>query len=164
MQTPEDKRAPRPFEPPPWEREQFEGLARGQGGEDPPAPPEPDAPQEATAASQPASTEERSEGAKAAGDNGVESPSEAQMDAMVIGLGAEEGPSSRSFFGCGVAASIVSAFTGTVVLVYSVVVYVRTSSAGALAVVGPMALAMTGLAILGSSLWLAVRTYNRRGA
>ena len=82
---------------------------------------------------------------------------------MLHELSAAEGRGhADSTFAWTVGVAVFVAFLGTVLLGYSVVVIVRTYSAGLTAVAGAVILGMMGLMLLASATWMGVRAINNR--
>ena len=188
MDRPKDRREPKRFEPPPWERDRFEEIERKRADEldeerrareallglaatEEAAEP---AGQEAP----PAGEAESAEVAVPVSDREpVPAPTDgtapsgtkaAQLDAMIIGLSAEERDTfGGDSFAWGMGAAALLGFVGTVMLAYAVVALVRTGGAGGeagtLALAGAGVVGFFGLVIMGSAAWLGMRTYGNRG-
>ena len=146
MVTPGHKREPRRYESPPWEHA-GSGEPKRRDAEEPPVPETPELESE-----QPESK------------SATEGPGEARMDAMIIELSVEERvDSTGSTFVLGMSVAVFVAFLGVVLSGYAVVAFARTYAAGPLALAGSVVVGTVGFMLLGSAVWLGVRTYDKRG-
>ncbi|GAB4279654.1 MAG: hypothetical protein Kow0056_13110 [Coriobacteriia bacterium] len=179
MVAADEVREPRKFEPPPWEKEQFEAIQRrkqesGQGR--PGAPGEDEAgsgagPTEAQQApvrpqeqgptgEQPAT---QGDATRPAGEERTKDI-EAEAEALLASLSLEEretaaGPDP---FKLAIGAAAFLVFVGTVFLIYAFIALSRSYQAGLVAVVGSMIVALMGLMFIGTGAWMGIRAYNRR--
>jgi len=170
------RRDPRSFEPPPWERAQFEELAKLKTAE------------------HEAETEDSSEEAEvvqvgggttvvdvtnravvevihppaASGDTaGAEQASpvldEAAMLEMMARLSEEEPPVVREIWRLAVVASTVLGSIGLMMIVFGAVGLTRTARAGLTGVLGGAILIVFGLGMIALAVWMVVRTLKQRG-
>jgi len=139
------KRAPKEFEPPPWEREAFEEFARRRASET-------ENPLQApmTAPEKPA--------VKAVLD-------EQMVDGMLVQLGMQQHEDvSASVWKVGIGAAVLLFLMGTWAALFSVVALSKTfKEGGMLALLSSSLVGMIGLGMLGLGVWLGVRSYNKRG-
>lgn len=129
----------RPFEPPPWEREQFEELERIRNEREEPAPVQRQAPPDEAVAQ--------------------------KAQEMLFELAAQETVEyGERGWAWGLAASVFLGFVGVVFVVYATVALVRTRGAGAFALAGASVVGLIGFAMTGLAVMMAMRSWQRRGA
>jgi hypothetical protein len=176
------KREAKRFEPPPWEREQFESLRKTRDEQAETEPPAVEARQEP----EPASAEEGTEGAAAAlaaelaavrqeaeeHDAEPEAPApkqaqrrapavpDAHVDAMLIQLGAEEPKVDEHLKVVGVFGSAVAMFFGVCMLFWGLFALMTTRGSFA-GVVGALIVLGMGAVFGGLGLWFGWRVTNR---
>jgi hypothetical protein len=169
-------RQPRSFEPPPWEREQFEELARQRAereaieAEAQRARDEADlraaeakARQTRDAPVSVAGAEGVQDAVSAAAPHGDQPPVAAEADVMLIGLAAEEPDPLRYVWLVWLAVAGLFALLGVGTLVLGAVGVARAQGSS-VATAWSFVLVVAGLASLGGAVWLTVRALGERGA
>ncbi|MDO9108288.1 MAG: hypothetical protein Q7U89_04765 [Coriobacteriia bacterium] len=132
------KRAPRFFEPPPWESQQSDELA--------------------------AAKQVRAESAKdVLAEAEPAKIDEAAMAEMLAKLAAEETHTNQGLWQAGVVASVGVGSIGLIVLIFGFVGFARTAKAGPVGVAGGAILVVFGLGMIALAIWLVVRTLKQRG-
>lgn len=175
------RRDPKSFEPPPWERAQFEELARAKEAE---AEAEAAAQQalaarlaqeqaQANMAAEPEArpaqpVEESTAAVDAPGADTAEQPvnpavSEAALMEMMAGLAAQEPPATKGFWQLGAIAAVVLAAIGSMMLVFGIIGLAKTSDAGLVGKLGGTILVGFGLGMIAIAIWVIVRTLKQRG-
>lgn len=178
---PPRREAKKAFEPPPWERDQFDELNRRKQAE------QETAAEQAEQADVTAALEEAA--AKAAGpdetvvptavigEGNVEMSSDTlvagvadgggdedeRIDAMLLGLKSEEPPFGRQLWKVSIVAGMVLAATGLIMTVWGVFAIAATGRTGALGSLGGGILVAFGLGFSGVGVWMAFRTLRQRG-
>ncbi len=148
------KREAKRFEPPPWEREQFEAMQRRRVEEEQASAEEP-APEEEPAGLEPA--EPAQEAAEA--PRGV---SEAELDAMLAQLQAEEPRAEEHLKAVGLFAAAIAAIVGVSMLAWGS--YMLMTAQGRLAaVVGALILLAMGSVLGLTGLWVGRNATSRQG-
>lgn len=166
------KREARKFEPPPWEREQFEALEQRRAEDSPPAEqPEPGpgeartppVTEEASAAPEPVSAETPAEEPEQRGrltGNALPIP-EAQVDTMLIQLSAEEPKVDRHLKSVGLFASAIVMLLGVSLLAQGVIAMLKARGTFA-GMIGALIVAGFGAFLGGMGLWFGMRV-TRQG-
>ncbi len=172
-----DKKRPRSFEPPPWEREQFEELARRREQEArlreerTRAEAEAEEAMRRVAAQASTAAEER----QPAAEGGTEAVPGAETSVVPTGgddpakrllfqLQAEEREQyGGSIWRFGIAAAVLLAVIGCGMLAISVRAAARTTESGMAGLVGSAIIGIVGTLILGIAVWQGVRSYEKRG-
>ncbi|MDY0087672.1 MAG: hypothetical protein RBS78_03890 [Coriobacteriia bacterium] len=162
--VPESKR----FEPPPWEREQFEELERKLA-------------QRARAAEQSAEVEvadagERGEDARRRESPPSEPPTPekedgattsrargAEIETMLMALKAEEGPAAGEVWKLGLTASAFVCAVGVMLVIWGTVALARTQGRGATGTIGAMIMSLMGGLFIGLAAWMGLRSLKQRG-
>jgi hypothetical protein len=171
-----EKREPRKFEPPPWERERFEKLERQDSDhgrttepDEGPADESAGAEDDEISALLSAQTRARAEATGSGGPSdepATDQDLERTMSEMLAGLSAQEREQGSTVdtrrIGYGVA--LLLAFFGTALGIWSIVAYVRTSNAGILAVSGSCIVGFMSLMMLVAAGWAVTRANKSRGA
>jgi len=165
------RRTPKPFEPPPWERDQFDELARRKAEEaarlEAAAAAEREAVQAAaaalTASEEPAAVPEEGvvtaeQDAAAAGKPAVD---QVKLDAMLLELSGQEPSAVREVHRAGAIAAWVLAAFGSVMLGLGIVLLVR---GGQQALAGSGIIAAVGLFVIGFAIWLGYRASRGQGS
>jgi uncharacterized membrane protein len=166
------KREARQFEPPPWEREQFEELERQRQARQPAEAPEPAeaaAPEPAqvaaepvavTAAGGPEPTAAMPAGGPGEAAEAPEGPSDERVQAMLLQLAAEEPTVRADVKVVGTGASIALMLVGVSMLAFAFVGFLRTrgSAQGA---IGSLILLVIGVMIAVVGVWLGMRVTKR---
>lgn len=175
MMDTSNKREAGQFEPPPWEREQFEELRRRRQEQE---RLEQLAASEVVPEEQPPGTElqpaetardaEVSQEDVASDQRMKEKPSregtdEKMMAAMLLQLQAEEPARNEALWKIGIVFSVGATAIGLVLLTWGIVAMVRTGSLGATGVVGSTILMAFGGLFVGLGIWTAVRSLKQRG-
>jgi hypothetical protein len=172
---PERREAKKAFEPPPWEQDQFDELARrkeaertaaeivaGAANEDPASA--------STTEEQPieAPSEESAKTAlytppitPADADQGTEE--DPRIETMLIGLRHEEPPFGTQMWKVATAAGAVLALVGVVLTVWGLVAMGAARRAGAFGALGGGILVVFGLGFVGVGGWMAFRTLRQQG-
>ncbi len=177
--TEEPIRQPRDFEPPPWEREQFDELARRRAEA---AAAEAAAGRQAeqaavAAAAEPAEGVEPAAVAVPAGARGPAEgmtrdevaprvsggPDAASVDVMLMGLAAEEPRAFRNVWVVWIVAAVVFGAVGVIALVLGLFGVANARGSG-VAVGWAMALNVGGIAALGTAGWMLTKALGERGA
>jgi len=179
---PPERREPKRFEPPPWERGAFEELSRAKAAEQ--AAAEAEAAAAAAAAEierQTAEARAAETSADAAGSEPAEAAtavaeeveqdeakpkvSDAEVTEMMAGLRAEEPTSMQSYGAIAIALSVFTGLVGVVMLVWAMAMFVSASARGTgrVGVVSGSIVAVFGALFIGLSIWVAVRTLRQRG-
>ena len=162
----------RTFEPPPWEREQFEELARRKEAEriaaeaaagtviEPPAVAE-----TPEIAEQPApKTESGKEGQDVRTKTvSAEAAEDARAEALLIGLRNEDPPFGEELWKVAVAAGAVLASVGAILVVWGVFAIATVRRTGATGSLGGGILVVFGLGFVGVGGWMAFRTLRQQG-
>jgi hypothetical protein len=175
--TDEPRREPRSFEPPPWERERFDELARRRA--------EADAAAAALAREQGAAPSEQV--VQAEGDGPGAAPlaqdagpaaaapapaptaaaaaplDEARVDVMMMGLAAEEPPAFPNVWVVWLVTGCVFGVLGLASLVIGGAGMFMSRGAG-IGTTWAVVLGMTGLAGLGAAAWMVAKALGERGA
>jgi Tfp pilus assembly protein FimV len=188
FEPPPERRPPKPFEPPPWEKAQFEELERRKAEEAAraaQAAAEARAAQEAAEA-QPQVAEDAATGAAAqvaepviAADTVKSVPkapitpgeerltqagvSERQFEAMLIGLRTEEPPIGRGLWKISLVAGVFVLVVGLVLAIWGSVALMAARKTGATGALGGMVLLFFGVGFAGVGVWLAFRTLREQG-
>ena len=178
--TPNDEqKKPRPFEPPPWEKELYDELAQKKGEEPAGARGlgavresrgERETPAEEATAEPVASAETE----RATGEGALPAKTEAPpvaagdigdvAEKMLFELAAQEsaeGPTHVWAWSLGV--GLLVGLIGLSMATYSVVALSRTYGAGVTALAGSSIMGLFGLVMLGMGAWVAVRSWSKRG-
>jgi hypothetical protein len=149
------------FEPPPWERERFEELARKREAAEKAATP---APEEASGEllvepepASPVSPAREPEGAKAA-----PTLDERKVKAMLVQLSGEEGPATRTVAQAGKVTAMILVAIGVGMMVFGAVLASR--SAAVEGRIGAGVIAILGAFVAGFAGWMWVRANNEQGS
>lgn len=175
MTDSQNRRPPKPFEPPPWERDRFDELARRrqeaqeeteiaealaalakqQVSAEPAAPPP--AEEQPPVAAEPAQ-----QAAPAAAPTERSELDDKIVDAMFVQLRAEEPAHDESLWKVSLVFSAFSALIGSVLVVWGLAALMKTGSAAAGMIGGSILLAFGGM-FVGIGAWMAVRSLKERG-
>jgi hypothetical protein len=168
FRVPTEKRAARPFEPPPWEKSAFDELEkrRQEPG------PEEEARGIAESETIAADAVPAAAGAKAEPDfvhtsgdvvsTGGGIP-ESKVVEMMAGLAAEEPRPHESYWSVALAVSLVLVAIGAVLLIWGVAALVSSSTTGWIGQLTGTGLGLFGTFFIGMGLWLLYRTLRQRG-
>ncbi len=167
-----DRRAPKAFEPPPWEREQFDELAKTKQAEEAvtgTAPEPVDAPAEEAFEPAAAESGQRTTAPAASGDAvDREAESSAKVDdaalvEMMATLAAEEPPAAQGLWQLGVIVAVGIGALGLMMLVIGAVGLSKTADSGPIGVLGGTILVGFGIGMIAIAVWMTVRTLKQRG-
>lgn len=161
--VPEHK-TPKPFEPPPWEKEAFDELKRKREQEVPApavaqAPVEPVQVEEGPLAP---ATEPRRTAGSAAGERRPQLD-EKQVIEMLAGLAEEEPDLAKTTRRVAFVTAIVLGALGMVLMVWGMAAIVGLRGKGPIGFAGGAILEMFGIGFLGAAVWLVYRTLKRQG-
>ena len=160
----EKKVAPRAFEPPPWEREAFEALARKRAEEQ--------AALEALAAAERAASGSEATTAEAlAGDAPAAEPAQPaapavddrQVQVMLMELGREETTPTRSVQLIARIAAVITGLIGAGMLAAGIFA-LQKAGGSTVGVMGSGALSVFGMCFFGMAAWVWVRSNRVRGS
>jgi len=169
------RRDPRSFEPPPWERAQFEELAKLKTPEQEPETEEasPVTVTEVGSATTVVDLTHKKVVETAPTSVGVGSatgttalPSaidEAAMLEMMAKLADEEPPVAQEIWRLAVVASTVLGSIGLMMIVFGAVGLTKTARAGLTGVLGGAILIVFGIGMIALAVWMVVRTLKQRG-
>lgn len=174
--TPAQRKAPKQFEPPPWEREAFEELAQRRGEQevadasavaistDEHAP---DRLADVLAA-QPKTTTVAAVEASASRERPASSAAvdEAQVLEMLVGLKAQEPTQNRVLSTAGLAVAALCGVMGTISIVWALAAGFKASKAtsnGDVAAFGAVVLGLFGMLFIGLAGWLWFKVMRQRG-
>lgn len=161
------RRVPRTFEPPPWERDQFEELARRKAEEAAQRAAEAAVVQEsvppATQESMPAAQAGTGDAAAASAADEKERPviDQAKIDAMVLELAGQDRPVVHEIKRFGRYAAWVLTSVGVVILGLGVVLAVRGGTQG---LAGAGMVVTVGVFVIGFAVWLGFRAGRGQGS
>jgi hypothetical protein len=171
---PERREAKKAFEPPPWEQEQFNELARRKEAEKTAAAIAAGVTNEGPVAAgiseerpldapsgELARTEDSTPKAPVGTDSGSET--DPRVEAMLLGLRHEDPPFGKQLWKVAMAAGAVLALVGTVLTVWGVVAVSAARRTGALSALGGGVLVVFGLGFIGVGGWMAFRTLRQQG-
>jgi len=153
----DDVRTPRRFEPPPWERDQFEELRRRRESERPaPGPEAGDAlAQGVVAAAQPA----------ASGADGEAEALPAEVDVMMMELVAQEPDAVGPFRMAGLILAAIVGIVGIGTVIAGVVgLVMQGGRGGAMGALAASIVIAFGLLLVAGGGWLTVLALRQRGA
>jgi len=174
---PSERREPKEFEPPPWERDAFDERSRAMAAEQQAAQAEAAAAaeeQETASIAEPAGENATHHAVEAASANDGDAAepeaatpkvSEAQVTEMMAGLRAEEPTSMQSYGAIAIALSVFTGLLGVVMLVWAMAMFVSAGARGTgrVGIVSGSIVAIFGALFIGLSMWVAVRTLRQRG-
>jgi hypothetical protein len=171
--APTERRAPKPFEPPPWERDAFEELKRKQAEEGPPAAAEereedqapstvPTAPASAEQSGrEPEQVKETAPGSQEP-DDGAE-VDEAQVIEMLAGLAEEDPARPQGYFTVAFGAGLLMVAIGGVLVIWAMAALVSSRQTGWVGQWSGAGLGLFGAFFLGMGVWMLYRTLKQRG-
>jgi hypothetical protein len=169
---PPRREAKKAFEPPPWEQDQFEELARRKDAEKAVAEiavsldgPTQEASTEESKAQGPAArdvcTMEGPQGGEAA--VGEAADEELRIETMMLGLRNEEPPFGTQLWKFAIAAGAVLVAVGIVIVIWGIFAVSVASRTGALGSLGGGVLVIFGLGFAGLGGWIALKTLRQQG-
>ncbi len=156
-----EKREARRFEPPPWEREQFEELARRRADEREKATSAPTSEEMA-----PAPTGERESDPVSGGSTTTASEKGADpeaFDMMIEALRKEEPEAAPGAWKIGLAAAVLIGTIGLMLVVWGAVALARAGPAGSAGVMGSMIISVMGVLFVALGAWAGLRSLRQRG-
>ena len=186
------RREVKPFEPPPWEKEQFERLAKERATQEAAQQAAAEAmierlqqevetaPGQTTGTEMPVAAVEEEVARVSTPLNGAEDAGpkaalpragaaqtggqvdEARLAEMMMGLRAEEPPELTGAWAVALGSAIVLAAVGIVLLIWGIVALTRPNM-GPIGTMGGMVLLAFGLIFMGACVWLGLRTLRQRG-
>ena len=172
---PARRREPAKFEPPPWEREQFEELAKSRVEQEPATAPAVGSPLAAPApsvAEQVLEAVQEAEDAESAGADSAD-VGEAQtarpgidpkrLEVMLMGLRAEEPRPEEAYWKVTTIAGGVSALIGFVITTWAIVAFATLWKSGPQGMTLASVLLVFGLGFVGGGIWLVARTLRQQG-
>jgi hypothetical protein len=151
------RREPRQFEPPPWEREQFERLERERAREAPAPVAEPGPPQAVPEAEPPAVTP------TAPAASPAEAPEIAGVDAMLLALKAEEPEAVADVWKYGLVAAAFVGTVGLMLVIWGMVALARSAGGGPAGIMGATIMSVMGGLFVGLAAWMGARSLKQRG-
>jgi hypothetical protein len=154
------RREPRRFEPPPWEREQFERLERERSRDVPVAKPEVDPPA-APETEAPRAVEPEPESEPVA--RRAEPPEVPGVDEMLLALKAEEPPAVESAWKFGLIASVLVGTIGLMLVIWGMVALARSAGSGPAGIMGATIMSVMGGLFVGLAAWMGARSLKQRG-
>jgi membrane-bound ClpP family serine protease len=173
FQTPPPRRQPRQFEPPPWEKDQFEALARERAEQE-------RAKREAAFAAAAAAAEQEAREKEASGsepdvvepDGRGSAPEEGlvarvelderQVELMMMGLREEEPPALQAMWLVNLIAGSLVGLVGLALGAWGLAALLNAKLGGA-GKLGGMVMVVFGLAFIGIGGWLVYRALRQRG-
>ncbi len=189
---PVERREAKRFEPPPWERDQFEELAR-QRAEQEAEQARLQAEAQAALAQEQAAAAERTmqqplepapgavsaaqtiDAETVADDNAppaagspttmaeVSGPEEAQLTEMLAGLAQEEPPAAEAYWKVNVAIGSVVVVIGLMFVVWAVTALVGAAKSGVVGVFGGSVLLIFGVGFMGGGVYVVVKNLRQQG-
>lgn len=165
---PGQRREPPKFEPPPWEREQFEELARTKKAQEPvvPVEPEPEAASEeavdAVAEQAEIAPPEAAVSEEAVGPE-ARKLSDEHIEVLLTGLRAEEPRVDEAYWKVTIVTGIALAVIGLGVSTWGVVALLTPKEPGATGTFLVMGLLVPGLGFFGAGVWLVVKSLRQQG-
>ena len=154
------RRERKTFEPPPWERDQYEKIAQAPSTTEDQEPPLSEPEGEPRPAAEPAA--EPAEGFRDSGEK-HEALGDKQIAAMFVDLRAEEPPAMRDVWKVAMAAAAVVGVVGTVLVMWAITALTTAGRTGQVGLFGGIVLLFFGAGFIGAGLWLAERTLRQRG-
>jgi hypothetical protein len=169
--SPPRREAKKPFEPPPWEQDQFKELARRREGETPlgeraeggsgPEGQQPEADSSATEGRTLAQEPQREPVPEVRRPSSEEE--DLRIEQMLLVLKNEEPPFGTQIWKYAMAAAAVLAAVGVLMLIWGVVAIVGASRSGAMGWLGGGILVAFGFGFVGVGGWIAFRTLRQQG-
>ena len=169
---PSERREPKPYEPPPWERDAFEELQRAQPEKSVVPAKEPEQEGAESVAPQEPASSAASEQSSAPDDQiaeaaavGPERPAldEARVIEMLSELSAEEPAKPNEYFAVGFGAGLVLVAIGGVLIVWGMAALVSSRQTGWVGQWSGAGLGMFGVFFMGMGVWMLYRTLKQRG-
>lgn len=151
------------FEPPPWEREQFEELQRLRAEQE--SVQRAEETEEQTPVPEVSEESARAERPEAGAGAVIDGPGvdESEAERMLTMLSIEEPPAHRGFWRFGVAASAFLAVVGGVLMIWGIVGLMRTIGSGPAGVLGGAIMITMGAGLISLGAWTAYRSLQQRG-
>lgn len=158
-----ERKTPKPFEPPPWEKEAFEELKRKRGQEVAPPAAEEVAVVRAQDAEAVVATEPKPQAAPVVEKQGEAQLDEKQVLEMLAGLAEQEPDLSKATRRVAFVTAIALGALGMVLVVWGMAAIVGLRGKGPIGLAGGAILEMFGIGFLGAAAWLVYRTLKRQG-
>ncbi len=157
---PSERREPKRFEPPPWERDAFLERERQQAQEsEAPVADQPAAP-EAAPAEAPSEPEP---GPPMVAEKKPAVIEEARMIELMAGLAAEEPKAGAGLWRFAIGVALFLAALGGVLVIWGVAAIVGSSRTGAVGATGGSVILLFGGGFIAAAVWLTLRTLRQRG-
>ncbi len=157
FRRPGERREPKRFEPPPWERDAFEEI--GQRKAEPEAGAERAPVGAPPAAVKPEVSAPRITVAPSRGE-GVD---EATLIELLAGLAAEEPPAKRTFFGVAMGSALLLVALGSVLLIWAIAALMSAGRTGLTGTYAGAGLGLFGVGFIAGGVWLGYQALKRRG-
>ena len=155
---PGEKREAKRFEPPPWEKDQFEELARQRAEDERTAPP-----QELPAVAPQAIVTPEGATPEAATGPPASTVDDARVTEMLAELAAEEPPATRAYWKTSVAVGAGIVAFGAVFVIWGMAALVATRRIGTVGMFGGSVLLLFGAGFVVGGLYVVVKNLRQRG-
>ena len=163
------RKTPPKFEPPPWEREQFEALAKKKAEEEARAAAAEQQEQQAHIEATRQSGQEvqnrlrkKAEGTATTRDDDDETITD--VNQMMVILQAEEPSVGEGLWKAGIAAGLFMSVVGAIFMVWGIVALRATRGAGSAGQLGAGILMFFGIGFIAIAAWMIQRSLRQRGA
>ncbi len=167
---PPPRRERKEFEPPPWEKDLFDRIAKERKAETVPTESVAEPERSLVVEGQEITQEQVTVDAHPPSDEGVSKASpeldEVQLAAMMFELRAEEAPATQMYERVSLAAGVILLFIGLVILIWSVVmiaVALRQPEQGRSGVYVGMTVLVFGAGLVGTGAWFVFKTLRQQG-
>lgn len=163
------RREARRFEPPPWEKGQFEELERRRAEEhadlelDEALADLDSRPLEPEEAGDQAPLDDAPRNVQAAGGSAPSGPDDAAVAAMLAQLAAEEPGGERSYWKAGVAVAVLLGALGFVLVVWGIAGMLSARRSGQVGLAGGTGLIVIGGLFIGACVWVVTSNLRKRG-
>lgn len=167
------RREPAKFEPPPWERDQFEELAKARVEpqpteetvpQDPPAPAQGAAEQVVEAVREASQRDSAEVESAKAGEKATQPPiDDKRLEVMMMGLRAEEPRPEEVYWKVTMVAGVICTVIGLAISTWAIVAFATLSKAGAKGMTLASVLMLFGLGFAGGGGWLVLKTLREQG-
>lgn len=172
---PPPRRERKEFEPPPWEKDEFDRLAKERGSEPTvpevvtpePVPETPVVPEEVPPSSPaPAAVDSEVTGSEPGQPGETAQLADAQVAAMLFELRAEEGPANQVYAKVALIAGALLLFIGIVMVIWAfvmIVIALQRSGQGRNGVFIGLTLLLFGAGFTGTGAWFVFKTLRQQG-
>jgi len=169
---PTERREPAKFEPPPWERDQFDELAKARvepgpaeaGGSEQGSPvPAATMAEQVVEAVRESVKDDPGEGSEAQGSQPAPPIDPKKLEVMLMGLRAEEPRPEAAYWKVTTIAGALCAVIGLAITVWAVVAFVTLTKSGVRGVTLATVLLVFGLGFSVGGIWLVTRTLRQQG-